>query len=315
MPPSLSWNQFTPGTIQTIPNFYRDQTIHLLRLDQIKSWASGNKYYKLKYPLQHALENDVKIIVSKGGMFSNHLSALAEAAFNFNIQLIAIVRSHAPDENNPTIKRLRELKCQIKFVSPEVYASFNQQVAHEQYPDAMFIDEGGLSAEGIKGASEIADEIRAFHFNHVIIAGGSMCTSIGLMSAFPEHTHLHIVSAWKGCTEYYVDSILSKYEIKPSCSWQLWPDYHFGGFGKFSKELIEFTTSFTNATGIVLDPVYTGKLLFAVKDKIKKGFFREDDSVLAIHTGGLQGLTGYAYRFPDQWGDYVNIAELITQGE
>lgn len=310
MKSEFDWKNFTPGPIQLIPGFFDEHNLHLLRLDQIQSWASGNKYYKLKYPLKYALEKGITTIVSKGGMFSNHLAALAEATHHFNIQLIAIVRSHVPDEGNPTMRRLKELNCRLEFVTPEKYNRYDEHASEDQFPGAMFIDEGGLSAEGFKGSAEIVDEFRLLNFDHVVIAGGSMCTAVGLMSALPENTQLHIVPAWKGCNEQYVQSILSKYDIHPSCSWDLWSDYHFGGFGKFSEELIDFMTSFTNATGIVLDPVYTGKLLFAVKDKMESGFFRQGDSILAIHTGGLQGLAGYAYRFPDQWGDYIAMAKI-----
>ncbi len=303
----MQWNQFTPGPVQAITNFYNDQSIHLLRLDQLKSWASGNKYYKLKYPLQFVLENGIQTIVSKGGMFSNHLAALAEACHAFQIKLVAVVRSFAPDELNPTMKRLKELGSQIEFVSPEAYNLFDEQAAHERYPEAVFIDEGGLSPEGIRGSAEIASEIDSAKFNHVVIAGGSMCTAVGLISALPTDTMLHIVPAWKGCSKEYVENILANYEIQPACSWNLWPDYHFGGFGKFNQELIDFMTGFTKRTGIPLDPVYTGKMLFAITYKIENGYFNKGDNIVAIHTGGLQGLTGYVHRFPEAWEEYAGL--------
>ena len=68
-------------------------------------------------------------------------------------------------------------------------------------------------------------------------------------------------------------------------------------------------TAFTTKTGIPLDPVYTGKLLYALADKMLKGMINEKENVLAIHTGGLQGLAGYAYRFPEQWGGYVTMVK------
>ena len=305
----MQWNQFTPGPIQLIPGFVEEYNLHLLRLDQIQSWASVNKYYKLKYPLQFALDNHINTIVSKGGMFSNHLVALAEAAHHFKIQLIAIIRTHVPDELNPTMKRLKDLNCQLKFVSPGEYNRFDEQTSQDQFPGAMFIDEGGLSVEGIKGSAEIVEEFRQLNFDHVAIAGGSMCTSIGLMSALPANTQFHIVPAWKGCNDDYIKKLLVEYNIHPACQWETWPDYHFGGFGKFNQELIEFMTFFTTETGIPLDPVYTGKLLFALADNMKKGMINENESVLAIHTGGLQGLAGYAYRFPEQWGGYVTLVK------
>jgi 1-aminocyclopropane-1-carboxylate deaminase len=310
--PMMQWNQFSPGPIQTIDNYVAGISLNILRLDLLHSWSSGNKYYKLKYPLQYVLNNNIRTIVSKGGMFSNHLAALAEACHDFNIQLVCIVRSFAPDENNPTIRKLKELNVIVVYVTPEEYYQFDQEMADERFPNAFFIPEGGLSPDGLKGAAEISDEIQSSAFKHIVISGGSMCTACGLIKSLPEESHLHIVPAWKGCSTDYIQTILSANNIQPVCLWDIWPDYHLGGFGKFNRELIDFMTSFTSSTGIVLDPVYTGKLLMAVTDKIKNRYFNEQDSILAIHTGGLQGLAGYAYRFPDQWSDYVSMANGLV---
>ncbi|HEX5113177.1 MAG TPA: pyridoxal-phosphate dependent enzyme, partial [Saprospiraceae bacterium] len=267
MQSELDWKQFVPGPIQAIPGFLNHQTLHLLRLDQLQSWSSGNKYYKLKYPLHYAIEHDIHTIVSKGGMFSNHLAALAEATYHFHIQLVAIIRSHVPDEGNPTMSRLKELNCRLLFVTPEEYDKYDEQASQDQFPGAMFIDEGGLSVEGIRGSAEIVEEFRDLNFDHVVIAGGSMCTALGIIKALPEETQLHIVPAWKGCNNEYVQELLVEYDIHPSCQWDTWPEYHFGGFGKFNQELIDFMKSFTIQTKVVLDPVYTGKLLYALADK------------------------------------------------
>ena len=132
-----------------------------------------------------------------------------------------------------------------------------------------------------------------------------MGTSSGLLTTMPESIKVIIVPAWKGCTEEYVSGILDHHKIKTACSWQLWPDFHFGGFGKFNVELIDFMTSFTTTTSIPLDPVYTGKLMYAIEDKRASGYFKKDDTIIAIHSGGSQGLAGYKYRFPKEWGSYA----------
>ncbi len=307
----MDWHQFSPGGIQVVQNFFQDRPLPILRLDLLKSWSSGNKYYKLKYPLQFAIENNVTKVVSKGGMFSNHLAALAEACHTFQLHFTAVVRAFEPDERNPTLRRLRELNTQIVFVQPEEYHPFDQAMAYSLFPDALFIEEGGLSMEGIKGSAEIMNEIPEQGIYHLAIAAGSMCTACGILDAMPSNYFLHIVPAWKGCDRQYVQSLLSRYDIVPAGEWDIWPDYHLGGFGKFNPALIDFMTSFTRATQVVLDPVYTGKLLFGIADKMKAHYFHERDQVLAIHTGGLQGLAGYAYRFPDLWGEYYSMAKAL----
>ncbi len=302
---SESWREFSPGPVQSIYSPQGQPSFKVLRLDLLKSWASGNKYYKLKYVLKNALSQGTQSVVSKGGMFSNHLAALSDACLAFNLQLVAVIRSYAPDENNPSIRKLRANGNEIVYLNPREYNSYGEADAKQQFPDCLFIPEGGLSKEGIKGAMEIVYDCLPHAPTHIILAGGSMGTASGILAAAPAHIKVVIVPAWKGCTDSYIYEILGKYEITPQCNWELWPDYHFGGFGKFNRSLIDFMTTFSLNHSLPLDPVYTGKLMYAIEDKRSAGFFKEDDSIVAIHTGGLQGIEGYRYRFPEEWGSYA----------
>lgn len=277
----------------------------MMRLDLIRSWASGNKYFKLKYGLQEALSSGAKVIVSKGGMFSNHLAALSEACLAFNIQLVAVIRSYAPDEGNPAIRRLRAHGQEIIYLPPSQYKSFNVEESARLFPASLFIPEGGLSESGIRGTSEIMQHCLVCSTSHIVVAGGTMGTASGIVAAAPTSAKVIIVPAWKGCTHEYFSGILSKFGVDPVCNWDIWPDYHFGGFGKFNQQLVEFMTQFTEATSIPLDPVYTGKVMYAIDDKLRSGFFNDRDSIIAVHTGGMQGLAGFRYRFPEEWGRYL----------
>jgi 1-aminocyclopropane-1-carboxylate deaminase len=299
------WREFTPGPAQSILLQEGQPSFKVLRLDLLRSWASGNKYYKLKYGLQEALAQDTRVVVSKGGMFSNHLAALSDACHAFDLQMVAVIRSHTPDENNPAIQRLRANGNQIVYLNPLEYNSFHEANATIRFPGSLFIPEGGLSKQGIRGAREIVAECLPHDPTHIILAGGSMGTASGILAAAPANVRVIIVPAWKGCTESYICEILDKYDVVPECNWEYWPDYHFGGFGKYNRSLIDFMTSFSQRHAIPLDPVYTGKLMYAIEDKRSAGFFKDDDTIVAIHTGGLQGLDGYKYRFPEEWGNYA----------
>ena len=74
--------------------------------------------------------------------------------------------------------------------------------------------------------------------------------------------------------------------------WEIIADYHCGGYAKVNRELITFINDFKEAYGIPLDPVYTGKMLFGLSDLMNRGYFPENSRILAIHTGGLQGISG-----------------------
>ena len=89
----------------------------------------------------------------------------------------------------------------------------------------------------------------------------------------------------------FLQNEIKKY-VRTNKNWSLNTDYHFGGYAKVSERLIHFINKFKLETGIPLDPVYTGKMLFGIIDLIKKGYFEKGNSILAIHTGGLQGIEG-----------------------
>ena len=298
------WREFSPAPLQGIQLLDGSSSLKMLRLDLITSWATGNKYFKLKYVLHEALTSGIERIVSKGGMFSNHLAALSEACLEFNIHLVTVIRSHVRDEMNPSIQRLRAHGHEILYLPPSDYKSFDSGDAERLFPGSLFIPEGGLSTAGIKGTSEIMQSCLECNPSHIIVAGGTMGTACGIVAAAPASVKVIIVPAWKGCTYSYFTEILNKFEVHPACTWDIWPDYHFGGFGKFNHDLIEFMIQFTRDTGIPLDPVYNGKVMYAIDDKMRSGFFNDNDSIIALHTGGMQGLAGFKYRFPEEWGRY-----------
>jgi len=301
------WNKFIPGPIQHIRGDWGHENFSILRLDLIQSWADGNKYYKLKKNIAFAIENGIKTIVSKGGMFSNHLFSLAHACSIFGIELVCVVRSYAPDPDNPILNELKALSHEILFLKPESYQQFNEAESLIRYPGALFIPEGGMNERAISGAKEIMEECQEYKPSHIIIAGGTMGTSCGLLASASNSMKIIIVPAWKGCTNQYVEEILLTYNITPQCAWELWPDDHFGGFAKYNRTLSDFMYSFTKERSIPLDPVYTGKMMYAIAEKIKSGYFSNDDSILAIHTGGIQGVRGFSYRYPEDWRDYSRL--------
>jgi 1-aminocyclopropane-1-carboxylate deaminase len=276
-------------------------------LDKPGAWASGNKYFKLKRTLSGAAAAGVTSIVSKGGMFSNHLDALASACTYHHLGLTCIVRSYQGDLEGPTISRLRKHGAEVEFLPPDAYAKYDEATAATHHPSSLFIPEGGLSDQGIAGVQELGQFIASLDFNHVVVAGGSLCTAMGLMAEANQHMHLHIMPAWKGSAMDDVKRLMAQYQITTSSTWDLWPDEHLGGFGKWNTELYEFMTHFTNTTRIPLDPVYTGKLMFALNRRLERNEFTSRDRILVIHTGGLQGVDGYAYRFSDPWQQYLDL--------
>ena len=80
-------------------------------------------------------------------------------------------------------------------------------------------------------------------------------------------------------------------------SFDLIPDYDLGGFAAYTPELLEFIRNFNAQYGILLDPIYTGKMLLGIFDLIEQGYFPKSCSLVVVHTGGLQGWQGYCQRY------------------
>ncbi len=302
--------EFVPGPVQQIKYDWGHNKLFIKRLDLIQSWADGNKYYKLKNNIAFALDHNIRTIVSKGGMFSNHLYSLAHACAHFEIELICVIRSYEADYENPTIKELRSLSGEILFLDPEQYNQFGEVETKLAYPDSMFIAEGGMGERAINGIMDLMEECLPQKPTHIVVSGGSMATACGLIASAPKEVKVIVVPAWKGCTKQFIENKLVEYGITPLCDWEIWPDAHFGGFARYDRTLSDFMYSFTMETDIPLDPVYTGKMMYALSEKIKSGYFTDEDSILAIHTGGLQGIHGFAYRFPEDWSRYEKLIFL-----
>ncbi|MEO6130644.1 MAG: pyridoxal-phosphate dependent enzyme [Saprospiraceae bacterium] len=303
------FNVFVPGPIQKIKTDWSQDQLFIKRLDLIQSWADGNKYYKLKNNIAYALEHAIGTIVSKGGMFSNHLYSLAHACSKFELDLVCVVRSYKPDHENPTIRELEALSKKIIYLSPEDYNHFDESEAQKLFPGSMFIPEGGMGKNAMDSMEELMKECLIAQPNHIIVAGGSMTTACGLIAASPEGLNIISVPAWKGCTDKYINDILLENNISPQGKWEIWNDAHHGGFASWDNALLDFMYCFTKSTNIPLDPIYTAKMMYAVKEKIKEDYFSKDDTILALHTGGLQGVRGFAHRYPEEWGGYEKLIE------
>jgi 1-aminocyclopropane-1-carboxylate deaminase len=105
------------------------------------------------------------------------------------------------------------------------------------------------------------------------------------------------ISALKGASdlEQRVQGLLGQLTIDPHARWRIDHTSHCGGFARVSDALREFILAFEAVHGIELDPVYTGKMLFAVWQLCRSGDWDTSTPVLAIHTGGLQGRRGYSW--------------------
>jgi 1-aminocyclopropane-1-carboxylate deaminase len=266
------------------------------RDDLIHPEISGNKLRKLKYNIEHMIEINSKGILTFGGAYSNHLLATAALCNKKKIPSIGIVRGdELTTSSNNTLKRCTELNMQLLFVSRNEYKKredieYLNQI-QVNYPNYWIVPEGGANQLGIKGCSKIMKET-SNDFDGVFLAQGTTTTSCGILLSLPKNTRLHAVPVLKG-----FDSLSNmQNRIGNDVTWksmksqiEIHSEYHFGGYGKYTKDLLEFIRKVSRETNLPLDPVYTGKAFYALFDNVINGKLN-NKRILFIHTGGLKTL-------------------------
>jgi 1-aminocyclopropane-1-carboxylate deaminase len=274
------------------PEWYQPyvQAVDMLRLDLLHPIISGNKWYKLKYNIQHAVAAGYKSILTFGGGFSNHLIAAAAAAKEYNLSAIGIIRGHYP-QLTPTLAACQELGMQLIFVPKAAYErkteeSYLQELSI-QYDHPFIIPEGGANEYGRKGIEEIAALIPA-SYTHICVSVGTGTTLAGLRNALPISQHISGFAPMKN-GNYLKSEMAAHLSPAQNNNWQLYDAWHFGGFGKYNEELISFMNSFNETNQVPLDMVYTAKMMYGVKELLQSGRFPANAALLCIHTGGLQG--------------------------
>ncbi|NCD68539.1 1-aminocyclopropane-1-carboxylate deaminase/D-cysteine desulfhydrase [Mucilaginibacter agri] len=268
--------------------------VFIKRDDMIHPVISGNKWRKLKYTLEAAYSAGKTHLVTFGGAYSNHLLATAAAAAKFGFKSTGFVRGE--EVSNDTLFLCKLHGMHLIFVDRESYrdkqALFNTYFANDSF--AYFINEGGASAEAARGCSELIAELPQV-YDHLFCACGTGTTAAGILNGL-QHlpTLFHAVPVLKG-GEFIADEI--KQYVKHNPIYELHIQYHFGGYAKTTPELIDFIKAFVIDTGIIIEPVYTGKMMYALFDLARKNHFKPGSSILAIHTGGLFGLLGMKEKF------------------
>jgi len=279
--------------------------LFIKRDDLIHPSVSGNKWRKLKYNLQEAAALQQSTLLTFGGAFSNHIHATAAAGKVFGFKTIGIIRGERILPLNPTLQFAEANGMQLHFISRSAYRekytpAFQAQLK-EQFDDFYQLPEGGTNELALKGCAEIITELEVSTIpDYICTSCGTGGTIAGMIKGSADKaTQIIGFAALKGSFLTKEVALLLKKNSDLNVNWLINNDYHFGGYAKFKQELIEFINQFKKDYGIALDPIYTGKLLFGIFDLLRKDFFRKGSRVVAVHTGGLQGIVGFNARYKD----------------
>ena len=276
-----------------------DCQITIKREDQIHPLVSGNKFRKLKYNIQEAVKQKHTKLLTFGGAFSNHILATAAAGNLKHLQTVGVIRGDELGKdvaktlaNNSTLRKASEYGMKFEFISREYYQDKTKpqfiETLQEKHGDFYSIPEGGTNELAVKGCEEILEK-EDYQFDYICSCVGTGGTISGIINSAQKHQKILGFPALKG--GFLRDEIQRYSKFKDN--WELISDYHFGGYGKYTNELIHFINRFKKTTQIPLDPIYTGKMMYGVVDMIKNKLFPAGSKILIVHTGGLQGIDGF----------------------
>lgn len=283
--------------IKTLENIHLNSQVAIKPDYLIHPTVSGNKFRKLKYNLKKVQSGNYKGLITFGGAFSNHIAATAAAGQELKIPTVGVIRGEeliTQIESNPSLRYAQSCGMHLEFVSRLTYKNktdpaYLQQLL-ETFKDYYILPEGGTNALAVKGCEEILT-LNDQSFDIICCSVGTGGTIAGVINGSLPTQKIIGFPALKGD---FLKEDICKFATKSN--WELWGDYHFGGYAKVDSKLIKFMNEFKLTYNIPLDPVYTAKMMYGIFQSIQSGKISQTAKVLAIHTGGLQGVEGMNIR-------------------
>ena len=275
----------------------KEVSLFVQREDLLHPSISGNKYRKLAYNIEEAKRQGKRQLLTFGGAYSNHILATASAGYEYGFETIGFIRGDelglAIDKtlkSNSTLRAAKDFGMQFRFLSRSDYRMKEEvpflERLQKEFPDAYLLPEGGSNALAVQGCEAILN--KEVSYDIVCVAVGTGATISGIINSTEEGQQVYGFPALKGD---FLEPKIQEYTADKG-QWQLMEAYHFGGYAKTTPELIAFINAFKATTDILLDPVYTAKMMYGLLDLVRKNHFPKGTNILAIHTGGIQGVAG-----------------------
>ncbi len=299
--------------------------IWLKRDDHTGSEISGNKVRKLEYCAKDALEKGCNLLITCGGIQSNHCRATVAVATKLGMKSAVLLRisEQPPVKGNYFLDKL--MGADVKFCTRPEYSNSRGEIMEamaEEYRKQGYkpyvIPEGASNEIGTLGYYNCMNEIVAqekemgVKFDTVVVATGSGGTAAGLHLANQLHGYGKRVISMAVCddVEYFtniIDNIsngalayLPEFkDAKLDRSKIEVIDKYVGlGYAISRPEELEFIKHVARTEAVILDPVYTGKAMYGLYNELKPGgAIPQGSNILFIHTGGMFGLFPVSEQF------------------
>jgi 1-aminocyclopropane-1-carboxylate deaminase len=288
--------------------------LSMLRLDEMHPHLGGNKWFKLRPNIERLQREGLPLAVSFGGAWSNHLRALAAAGKQFGFATLGFVRGERVEPLNPVLAFAQQCGMELRFLSRGDYQrrhedSFVAELCRGIGPH-LLIPEGGSNLDGVLGCTELASYLEwpaGTNQHWVALACGTGTTMAGLVRGLEQRfvsdsrsaSNVLGISVLKApgyiaeqVSEWLGSAKASAEPTHSAVSWEVYDEFHCGGYARSNGELQGFLQSFIAETAIPIEPVYTGKLLYGIWQLIKSGRIPPESAGIVLHTGGVMPKNG-----------------------
>lgn len=313
LPPKLSFANL-PTPIQKVK--FKGKEFFIKRDDLSGMELSGNKIRKLEYLLYQAKNEGAEIIFTCGGEQSNHARATAFAATSIGLKIKLFLWGKDTKYPQGNLFLNKFIDTDIKFISKKEYLNINKIMEIEKKNSSkskniFIIPEGGSTPYGIMGyvnvINELLEQIEPTIIKGILIAAGSGGTAAGLLlgaSINNLNWKIFAVNVLYDKKEILnrifqtIENTKKQFNLNVNINeknLEILDGYSIEGYKNISSDKIRLIKSFAKETGIILDPVYTGKAFFAYYDN----FFKQKNNscILFIHTGGIFGIFNKTKRY------------------
>ena len=290
----------TPTPLQEVHEpLLADHGIRLLikRDDLIHPHVSGNKWRKLKYNLAAARRQNHKTLLTFGGAYSNHIYATAAAGQWLGFRTIGVIRGEEHLPLNPTLRFAADCEMTLYYLNRTDYRRKNTPAIRERLQNRFgrfyLLPEGGTNPLAMGGCQELITELMEQtqgNFDLVTTACATGGTLAGIAKGLPPGKHALGFVVLKG-GDFLTSTVQALLGSWHRPNWMLQLNYHFGGYARYTPELLGFCEQFKTHHRIPIEPIYTAKMLYGLYDLAAGGGLLPGTTVVAVHTGGLQGFT------------------------
>jgi 1-aminocyclopropane-1-carboxylate deaminase len=263
--------------------------VYLARLDLIHPDYGGNKYFKLLYNIAQMRQQQKDTLVTFGGAYSNHIWATAAMGHHLGFKTVGYIRGEEILPLNHVLAQARAWGMELRYVNRTDYRTLKKGEM-PCLPNEYSLPEGGSNVWAVKGCGEILtclDIINLPAYQYVFVPCGTGATPNVRNALLYREANFMGISVLKG-GEFLKDDVrtlLHESNIAQETlpTWDILTQYHFGGYAKTTETLQDFAQNFATQY-FVLDEVYTAKMLFAIEDLAKNGFFPAESVVVALIT-------------------------------